>query len=134
MMTDIRWHASFRAMIENNRIGNFVSMTSRCSCKRILTTSFPQRPTPHIYESLDSEIPEVSFGIDLRKWAGSNWKSILRDSGNEKPNGSSTGSVPPAFMALLKGLEMKYPEIPDDCRSSLGGEGNANSCPFISAP
>jgi hypothetical protein len=71
---------------------------------------FSQRPTPHIYESLDSEIPEVSFGIDLRKWAGSNWKSILRDSGNEK----NAGSVPPAFMALLKGLEIKYPEIPDD--------------------
>jgi hypothetical protein len=87
--------ADFRAMIENNRIGNF-------------------RPTPHVYESLDSDEPEVSFGIDLRKWAGSNWKAILRDSGNEK-NGAGKGSVPSAFMALLKGLEMKYPEVSDDC-------------------
>jgi hypothetical protein len=104
-------------MIENNRIGNFVSTTLPRYQAYTHCLLFPQRPTPHIYESLDSEIPEVSFGIDLRKWAGSNWKSILRDSGNEKPNGSSTGSVPPAFMALLKGLEIKYPEIPDDCRS-----------------
>lgn len=86
--------ADFRAMIENNRIGNF-------------------RPTPHVYESLDSDEPEVSFGIDLRKWAGSNWKAILRDIGNEK-NGAGKGSVPSAFMALLKGLEIKYPEVSDD--------------------
>ncbi|KAJ9123068.1 hypothetical protein QFC22_001257 [Naganishia vaughanmartiniae] len=85
----------FRALIENNRIGNF-------------------RPTPHIYESLDSDEPEVSFGIDLRKWAGSNWKAILRDSSNEKTNGAGKGNVPPAFVALLKGLEMKYSEVPDE--------------------
>ncbi|KAJ9093726.1 hypothetical protein QFC21_006322 [Naganishia friedmannii] len=71
-------------------------------------------PTPHIYESLDSDEPEVSFGIDLRKWAGSNWKAILRDSGNEKTNGVGKGNVPPAFVALLKGLEMKYSEVPDE--------------------
>ncbi|KAJ9091822.1 hypothetical protein QFC19_008935 [Naganishia cerealis] len=73
-----------------------------------------QRPTPHIYESLDSDEPDVSFGIDLRKWAGSNWKAILRDSSNEKANGSGKGNVPPAFVALLKGLEMKYSEVPDE--------------------
>ncbi|GHJ86351.1 hypothetical protein NliqN6_2753 [Naganishia liquefaciens] len=86
----------FRAMIENNRIGNF-------------------RPTPHVYESLDSDEPEVSFGIDLRKWAGSNWKAILHNNGNEK-DGSGKGNVPGAFMALLKGLEVKYSEVSDDLR------------------
>ena len=81
--------ADLKALIEGNRTGPF-------------------KPKPMIYESLETDVPEVNFGIDLRRWAGDQgWKAVKAPS---RPK----GSVPEALEGLLKGLEGMYQEIPQD--------------------
>ncbi|WVQ96215.1 hypothetical protein IAU59_003319 [Kwoniella sp. CBS 9459] len=84
--------ADIKALIEGNRTGPF-------------------RPHPHIYESLESDIPDVNFGIDLRRWSGEHgWKSLV--SAPPRPK----GSVPEALEAMLRALNEMYPNVPDDER------------------
>ncbi|RXK38051.1 hypothetical protein M231_04721 [Tremella mesenterica] len=84
--------ADLKALIEGNRTGSF-------------------RPRPHIYESIESDIPEVNFGIDLRRWAGElGWKSMLNAPVRPK------GSIPEVLTALLTALEMMYADLPDEER------------------
>lgn len=69
--------ADLKALIEGNRTGPF-------------------RPQPHVYESLEVDQPEVSFGIDLRKWAGdAGWRSAAQAPNREK------GAVPEVLTGLL---------------------------------
>lgn len=74
--------ADLKALIEGNRTGPF-------------------RPQPHLYESLEVDQPEVSFGIDLRKWSGDvgGWKSAAQAPKREK------GAIPDVLSALLRGIE-----------------------------
>jgi hypothetical protein len=51
--------ADLKALIEGHRTGPF-------------------RPRPYIYESVESDLPDVNFGIDLRRWSGETaWKSVV---------------------------------------------------------
>ncbi|OCF37050.1 GTPase activating protein [Kwoniella heveanensis BCC8398] len=84
--------ADIKALIEGNRTGPF-------------------RPHPHIYESLESDIPDVNFGIDLRRWSGEHgWKSLV--SAPPRPK----GAVPEALEAMLRALNEMYSNVPDDER------------------
>ncbi|WVF68680.1 hypothetical protein IAT40_003452 [Kwoniella sp. CBS 6097] len=84
--------ADIKALIEGNRTGPF-------------------RPHPHIYESLESDIPDVNFGIDLRRWSGEHgWKSLV--SAPPRPK----GAVPEALEAMLRALNEMYSTVPDDER------------------
>ncbi|KAK6908958.1 hypothetical protein I203_102965 [Kwoniella mangroviensis CBS 8507] len=84
--------ADIKALIEGNRTGPF-------------------RPHPHIYESLETDIPDVNFGIDLRRWSGEHgWKSLV--SAPPQPK----GAIPEALEALLKALTEMYEGVPDDER------------------
>jgi hypothetical protein len=72
----------------------------------------PQRPKAHIYDNLDSDDYDVTFGIDLRKWGGQQgWKAIMR---KEATEGTRREMIPPVLTALLQGLEQKYKDVPDD--------------------
>ncbi len=82
--------ADVKALIEGNRTGSF-------------------RPQPHVYESIESDVPEVNFGIDLRKWSGElGWKSMVRMPPRPK------GAIPEALEALLRGLTELYEGISED--------------------
>lgn len=82
--------ADLKALIEGNRTGPF-------------------RPQAHVYEGLESEVPDVSFGVDLRKWAGdTGWRSALKAPKREK------GSVPPVLQGLLEGVKELGSGVPDD--------------------
>nr|XP_019043257.1 hypothetical protein I302_07831 [Kwoniella bestiolae CBS 10118]OCF22187.1 hypothetical protein I302_07831 [Kwoniella bestiolae CBS 10118] len=84
--------ADIKALIEGNRTGPF-------------------RPHPHIYESLETDIPDVNFGIDLRRWSGEHgWKSLV--SAPPRPK----GAIPEALEAMLKALGEMYQGVPDDER------------------
>ncbi|WWC93065.1 uncharacterized protein L201_008030 [Kwoniella dendrophila CBS 6074] len=84
--------ADIKALIEGNRTGPF-------------------RPHPHIYESLETDIPDVNFGIDLRRWSGEHgWKSLV--SAPPRPK----GAIPEALEALLRALTEMYQSVPDDER------------------
>jgi hypothetical protein len=51
--------ADLKALIEGSRTGPF-------------------RPRPHVYEPMESSIPEVNYGIDLRRWSGEGaWKQMV---------------------------------------------------------
>lgn len=82
--------ADFKALIEGNRTGPF-------------------RPVPHVYEGLEADVPDVSFGVDLRRWAGdAGWKSALHAPKREK------GSVPSVLEGLLGGIKELGKDMPDD--------------------
>lgn len=82
--------ADLKALIEGNRTGPF-------------------RPKPLVYESLETDIPEVNFGIDLRKWYGDQgWKTLVRTPARPR------GAVPEVLEGLLEGLQQKYQELSDD--------------------
>lgn len=82
--------ADLKALIEGNRTGPF-------------------RPKPLVYESLETDIPEVNFGIDLKKWYGDQgWRTLVRTPSRPR------GAVPEVLEGLLDGLQQKYQEIPDD--------------------
>ncbi|ORY34969.1 hypothetical protein BCR39DRAFT_515848 [Naematelia encephala] len=84
--------ADIKALIEGNRTGPF-------------------RPFPHVYESLLGDVPEVNFGVDLRKWAGeAGWKSMMHRPEREK------GAIPEVLDALLRTLDELYPTLSDDDR------------------
>jgi hypothetical protein len=73
--------ADLRSLIEGNRTGPF-------------------RPQPHVYESLESDLPEVNFGIDLRRWAGdTGWRAAASVPKREK------GAVPEVLVGMLGALE-----------------------------
>lgn len=73
--------ADLRILIEGNRTGPF-------------------RPQPHVYESLEADLPEVNFGIDLRKWAGdTGWKAAAQVPKREK------GAIPDVLSGMLKALD-----------------------------
>jgi hypothetical protein len=82
--------ADLKALIEGNRTGPF-------------------RPKPLVYESLETDVPEVNFGIDLRKWAGDQgWRTMVRTPSREK------GAVPEVLEGLLAGLVQLYQDLPDE--------------------
>jgi len=90
--------ADLKALIEGNRTGPF-------------------RPKPIVYESLESDVPEVNFGIDLRKWAGDQgWRTMVKTPSREK------GAVPEVLEGLLAGLEQMYQDLPDEGTSKLKAE------------
>lgn len=72
-----------------------------------------KRPKAHIYDSLDSDDYDVTFGIDLRKWGGQQgWKAIMRKEASSE--GSRRDAVPHVLVALIRGLDEKYKEVSDD--------------------
>ncbi|WRT69442.1 uncharacterized protein IL334_006428 [Kwoniella shivajii] len=84
--------ADIKALIEGNRTGPF-------------------RPHPQVYESLETDLPDVNFGIDLRRWSGEHgWKSLV--SAPPRPK----GAIPVVLKALLKAMSEMYQGIPDDER------------------
>jgi hypothetical protein len=84
--------ADLKALIEGNRTGPF-------------------RPHPHTYDSLEADVPDVSFGIDLRRWSGeTGWKSMVGGSGPKRER----GAVPEVLAGLLGALEEKYGALADD--------------------
>lgn len=78
--------ADILAMMEGSRTGDF-------------------RPTPHIYENIESEEASAAFGIDLRKQQG--WMSSIGAPGLK-------AEVPGALDAMLKGLLESYDKLADD--------------------
>jgi hypothetical protein len=107
---------SLLALIEGSRTGNFVSSPPpdiRNFRPKLISPS--QRPKAHIYDSLDSDDYDVTFGIDLRKWGGQQgWKAIMR---KEATEGSPREPIPHVLTALLQGLEEKYNDVSDDGQS-----------------
>ena len=84
--------ADLKALIEGDRTGPF-------------------RPQALIYESLESDVPEVNFGIDLRRWSGEfGWKGMLN--APKRPR----GAIPDVLAALLLSLTELYNELPDEER------------------
>ncbi|WVQ79532.1 hypothetical protein IAT38_001631 [Cryptococcus sp. DSM 104549] len=83
--------ADIKALIEGNRTGPF-------------------RPNPHIYESIESDAPEVNFGINLRRWSGEHgWKSLVN--APSRPKG-----IPEALEAMLTALSEMYEGISEEER------------------
>lgn len=78
--------ADLKALIEGSRTGPF-------------------RPRPYIYESVESDVPDVNFGIDLRRWSGETaWKSIANAPQRPKD----------AIPAVLEGLLQAATELGAD--------------------
>lgn len=86
--------ADMKALIEGNRTGSF-------------------RPQPHVYESIESDIPDVNFGIELRKWSGDHgWKSTAKI---DHPK----GSVPDVLTGLLQAVTELGESVPDEGESHV---------------
>ena len=84
--------ADLKALIEGHRTG-------------------PYRPQAHIYDSVESDVPEVNFGIDLRRWSGEfGWKGML--TAPKRPK----GSIPDVLQALLGSLDDMYQDLPEEER------------------
>ena len=84
--------ADIKALIEGNRTGPF-------------------RPQPHTYDSVD--MPDVNFGIDLRRWSGElGWKGMMNTPQRAK------GAVPEVLEVMLRCLGEMYQQLPDDGESS----------------
>ncbi|XAO25445.1 hypothetical protein I312_104268 [Cryptococcus bacillisporus CA1280] len=84
--------ADIKALIEGNRTGPF-------------------RPQSHVYESVDTDVPDVNFGIDLRRWSGERgWKSLVHAPKREK------GAIPEALEALMGALVEMYEGISEEER------------------
>ena len=84
--------ADLKALIEGNRTGPF-------------------RPQAHIYESVESDVPDVNFGIDLKRWSGEfGWKGMLNAPKRPK------GAIPDILQGLLQTLEEMYQAMPGDER------------------
>ena len=80
--------ADLKALIEGNRTGPF-------------------RPQPHTYDSID--MPDVHFGIDLRRWSGElGWKGMM----NAPPR--PKGSIPEVLDVMLRCMREMYKGLPDD--------------------
>jgi hypothetical protein len=67
----------------------------------------PFKPTAQVFESVDHEC-DVSFGIDLRQWAGEGGWNAIRSGDKEKPQ------VPQVLISLLEGLKAAYPKLLND--------------------
>lgn len=87
--------ADLKALIEGSRTGPF-------------------RPRPYIYESAESELPDVNFGIDLRRWAGETaWKTMV----NTPPRPKD--AIPSVLDGLLMAAsELGSPLDPEERRRS----------------
>ncbi|CAK9784874.1 hypothetical protein CC85DRAFT_257483 [Cutaneotrichosporon oleaginosum] len=84
--------ADLKALIEGSRTGPF-------------------RPRPHIYESVESEVPDVNFGIDLRRWSGeTGWKSLINAPQRAKD------AIPDVLEGLLTAIGVMGASLPDDER------------------
>lgn len=82
--------ADLKALIEGNRTGPF-------------------RPQPHIYDSIETDVPDVNFGVDLRKWSGElGWKGMLKSPTRPK------GAIPEVLQALLSTLNEVYADLPEE--------------------
>lgn len=82
--------ADLKALIEGNRTGLF-------------------RPHAHVYQSVGSDIPEVNFGIDLRRWSGEfGWKGMLH--APKRPR------VPDVLQGLLSALASLYTPLDEEER------------------
>ncbi|KIJ55243.1 hypothetical protein M422DRAFT_23852 [Sphaerobolus stellatus SS14] len=72
----------------------------------------PFRPTPHIYESITHDKPDIVFGIDLRTWAGEGgWNAVRAN--DEQKEIEKQDIVPRIVTDLLKGLEEAYKKLDD---------------------
>ena len=91
--------ADLRSLIEGHRTGPF-------------------KPQAQVYESLEVDLPDVNFGIDLRRWAGDHgWKAATTMPRREK------GAVPVVLEGLLNGIANLYEGLEDagtSLRSSFG--------------
>ncbi|ODO00626.1 GTPase activating protein [Cryptococcus wingfieldii CBS 7118] len=82
-----------KALIEGNRTGPF-------------------RPQAYVYESLESDLPDVNFGIDLRRWSGERgWKSLVRTRTKR-----SKGAIPEVLEAMLRALNEMYEDLSEEER------------------
>ncbi|ODN78380.1 hypothetical protein L202_04020 [Cryptococcus amylolentus CBS 6039] len=82
-----------KALIEGNRTGPF-------------------RPQAYVYESLESDLPDVNFGIDLRRWSGERgWKSLVGASTKR-----SKGAIPEVLEAMLRALNEMYEDLSEEER------------------
>ncbi|WVQ75205.1 hypothetical protein IAR50_004816 [Cryptococcus sp. DSM 104548] len=80
-----------KALIEGNRTGPF-------------------RPQAYVYESLESDLPDVNFGIDLRRWSGERgWKSLVGMGGKR-----NKGAIPEVLEALLRALNEMYQDLSEE--------------------
>ncbi|BEI80589.1 hypothetical protein CcaverHIS002_0111180 [Cutaneotrichosporon cavernicola] len=71
----------------------------------------PFRPRPHIYESVESEVPDVNFGIDLRRWSGETaWKSLMNAPQRAKD------AIPEVLEGLLTAVGTMSADVSDDER------------------
>jgi hypothetical protein len=87
--------ADLKALIEGSRTGPF-------------------RPRPHVYEPVESSIPEVNYGIDLRRWSGEGaWKQMVNAPKRPKD------AVPDVLTAFLQAAtEMSADLEPAERRKS----------------
>lgn len=87
-------NADLRSLIEGHRTGPF-------------------KPQAHVYESLEVDQPDVSFGIDLKRWAGeTGWKAATSAPKREK------GAVPGVLEGLLSGISALDEGLPDEGMSN----------------
>lgn len=82
--------ADLKALIEGNRTGPF-------------------RPRAHVYTANESDVPDVNFGIDLRRWSGEfGWKGMLH--APKRPR------VPDVLQGLLSALTQMYSTLDEEER------------------
>lgn len=67
----------------------------------------PFHPTPQVYESVAHDEPDVTFGIDLRKWSEGGWDVLT--TGEQKKE-----LYPSVLSALLEGLKDAYGRLSND--------------------
>jgi hypothetical protein len=91
--------ADLKALIEGNRTGPF-------------------RPHPHVYESIESDVPDVNFGIDLKRWSGEQgWKSMVGGENSTREK----GAIPNVLAGLLGAMEGMYAGIQDEGQTAREG-------------
>jgi hypothetical protein len=72
----------------------------------------PFKPTAQVFESVDHAC-DVSFGIDLRQWAGEGGWNAIRSGEKER------SQVPHVLRSLLDGLKEAYQKLPNDTGKSI---------------
>ncbi|KAF8584019.1 hypothetical protein K439DRAFT_1653298 [Ramaria rubella] len=70
----------------------------------------PFRPKPHVYESVSHDRSDVTFGIDLRKWAGEGGWHAVRAKEDQKEH----DDVPSIVSGLLTGITEAYKKLSND--------------------